>query len=530
MTFIHIKFMSESKNNRTIKKQLGQYQTPSTLSKKVLSKINFLKNDKVLEPSFGNGSFIIELIYKFLELNLSLDDILKNNIYGVEIDKKFYDESLKRIEREFGYLPPHNLHNEDFFEYNPQIKFDYIIGNPPFGGTIDYKYQNELDKIYGFRFNQKIKKETYSFFIVKSTDMLKTGGKIIFISSDTFLTIKTMEGLRKYLFRTGFSDIQRINVFSKETQYPMIILDYKKDNIKDYILLDKGKVTIDLMNLTKNFSWGISIKYAKYFTGKVLGDYIIASGGLSTGKNEYFIREIKNNKIIENYEFQYFQDPITLEKELERARLNRLSNKKIQEIKQKEYKGETRLNVRILECEPYVVELPNEDYSYYNRATNETLYSEPRSMIYWKDNGKAVKTFKKNGNWYLHGVGGAKFYGKEGLTWQLIASKINARYLPSGYILDNSAPVAILKEGVNKDELYFIIGWLLTSYATDIQKNVINHTKNIQNKDIERLPYPSWVKDKNKCVELIKKSIEDKKKGIINYNLQGKLDKLYEHR
>jgi hypothetical protein len=38
-----------------------------------------------------------------------------------------------------------------------------------------------------------------------------------------------------------------------------------------------------------------------------------------------------------------------------------------------------------------------------------------------------------------------------------------------------------------------VLGWLQTSLATRLLKEVVNHTRNIQGKDIERLPYPHWV-------------------------------------
>lgn len=53
--------------------------------------------------------------------------------------------------------------------------FDLIIGNPPFGGSIDPSIQDELDDIFGVRNSRKIKKETYAFFIVKCVDLLKPG-------------------------------------------------------------------------------------------------------------------------------------------------------------------------------------------------------------------------------------------------------------------------------------------------------------------------------------------------------------------
>jgi hypothetical protein len=136
-------------------------------------------------------------------------------------------------------------------------------------------------------------------------------------------------------------------------------------------------------------------------------------------------------------------------------------------------------------------------------------------MIYWKDDGDACITYKKNGNWYLHGVGGMPFFKREGITWQLISSSIKARYLPKGYILDSGAPIIVLNDCIGKDELYFILGWLLTSKANEILKKVINHTKNIQSKDIERLPYPFWVNQEKKTesIAYIKDLVEKLMKG-----------------
>ena len=154
--------------------------------------------------------------------------------------------------------------------------------------------------------------------------------------------------------------------------------------------------------------------------------------------------------------------------------------------------------------------MPNSDYRFYNKSQSGGVYRQPTSAIYWKDEGDAVLTFKKNGNWYLHGVGGRPFFGREGLTWQLVASKLNMRYLPPGFILDSGAPCAFLRDGIDEDELYFVLAWTLTDLATGILKAVINHTRNIQSKDVERLPYPFWVeaKRKNKVIKLMKSLVE----------------------
>jgi len=510
--------MSEKRTSRSIKKQFGQFMTPSELSNSIVSTLNLDKNSKILEPSFGDGSFIISIIDYLLNKNISFDAILSSILYGIEIDPIMYQKTIEKIVEKYGKLPQkHNLVNGDFFEVDFGTKFTHIIGNPPFGGTIDYKYQDELENLYGKRFGMKIKKETYSFFGVKSIESLSINGQLTFICSDTFLSIKTMDGLRNFLQKTGFVKIKKLENFSDETNYQMVIIDFYKDKEVDYIEVDGVYVKYDLIGLTPNMSWSMNSNYSKYFGGDSLSKYIIASGGLSTGKNELFVRDILDgSRIIETHKFDYFQDPITLEKELGKARLNKIGNKKRDEIIKKELNGVCVENVKITKIDPIEIKIPNEDYCFYNKASNEIFYTHPKNVIYWKDNGKAVLTFKKNGNWYLHGVGGQNFFGKEGITWQLISRKINARYLPKGYILDNSSPIAILKDGVDKDELFFILGWLLTDLATSIQKNVINHTKNIQNKDIERLPYPFWVNSENRVriLSIIKESIKNKNTGI----------------
>lgn len=178
-----------------------------------------------------------------------------------------------------------------------------------------------------------------------------------------------------------------------------------------------------------------------------------------------------------------------------------------------ESSGDTRRNLRVVDLPngPEEILLPHSDYRFYNKSQSGIVYQPPSHAIFWKDDGDAVLTFKKNGNWYLHGVGGRPFFGREGITWQLVSSRLNMRYLPSGFILDSGAPCAFLRDGVAEEELYFILAWTLTDLASAILKSVINHTRNIQSKDVERLPYPFWVtpKDKKKAIALMKSLVEN---------------------
>ena len=162
--------------------------------------------------------------------------------------------------------------------------------------------------------------------------------------------------------------------------------------------------------------------------------------------------------------------------------------------------GMTRRNLRIIPREEAMeIDIPNPDYHYYNKGCRNIVYARAKHVIYWKDDGDAVLTFKKNGNWYLHGTGGKAFFKREGLTWQLIAQNLHIRYLPEGFILDSGAPCAFLRKGRDRSEFYFIFAWALTALCNSLLKEVINHTRNIQGKDFERLPYPFWVSAEKKC-------------------------------
>ena len=508
--------MSQTKTLRDRKRQLGQFLTPPETARRLLENFAFARDDTVLEPSFGDGSFLLPLIEKFLPLYDGplaerLDQVLSRNIYGVEIDPALYACCLDAIARRWGYCPgSHNLLCGDFFRTAFPAHFAYIIGNPPFGGTIAPELQDALDREFGWRGGLKIKKETYSFFIVKCLDLLKPGGRLRFICSDTFLTINTMQGLRRLLLDTGTPAVTRLDVFSGETKYAVVVLDYAKTGPASAFMLDGKTVSREQIALTGNHSWQITDDYARYFAGPKLGDFLLATSGMTIGDNALFVRPVADGKVTEPYDFEFFDQPITLENELGRARLGVLSPARRAEVAARVCRGETRRSVRVLpRAEALTVTLPHPDYRPYNKALNALVYAPLSHAVYWKEEGEAVLTFKKSGPWYLHGVGGAKHFGREGLTWQLISQTLNARYLPPGYILDSGAPCAFLREGVADDELYFILGWTFSDLCHRLLKDVINHTKNIQGKDFERLPYPFWVTAETK------RAVTEQVKGMV---------------
>ncbi len=510
--------------------------TPAPLAERIVSRLQLCASSRVLEPSFGDGSFLLPLIRRFIELHEGtaterLHAVLSQNLYGVEIDPHLHSLALSRIESEFGSLPAHhNLVPSDFFavEYFSGF-FDCVVGNPPYGGTFDPELEDRLDRLYGIWDGHKLKKESYSFFIARSLEWLADGGTLNFITSDTMLTIKTMGGLRRKLMDYGACSVETLPSFSEETNQPTLVLHATRGERSEEVDVDGQRLRRELIELTGNFSWRVHDDMEQYFRGPTLGDFVVATSGMTIGRNELFLRKINNGLVTEPFEFEFFNDPITLEGELERARLHKLSPKLQKKIRTQEREGATRRNVRAVpRSEPLALQLPSDDYRFYNKASSAVVYEPPRWAIFWRDDGDAVLTFKKNGPWYLHGVGGQKYFGREGLTWQLISPRLNMRYLPPGYILDSGAPCLFLRPSVNREELWFVLGWGLTSEATRILKTVINHTRNIQSKDVERLPYPHWVTPDTKAeiVALVERMVTDAQAGSVFDRQSPELRKL----
>jgi hypothetical protein len=487
---------------------------------------------RVLEPSFGDGAFVFALM-DVMRGFISADQLpiwCDTHLFGCEIDDHAFARFAARWqEAGFGAVPK-NMERCDFFRWMPPgmnrslatdrhryfsarpESFDLILGNPPFGGSISPDIQDELDALFGLRDSRKIKKETYAFFIVKGIDLLKSGGQLVFICSDTILTIPTMTGLRAWVQEQCSVDISEVPGSFAETDQKMLVVTLtKRTDGPRSVTVFGTQLRPDDIELTPNRSWQASRDLAKYFTGPKVGDFLVATSGMTIGNNELFLRRVESDgEIEEPYNFSLITQPVTVANEIARARLGKVAPSRLREVAQQEADGLTEPSLvwRKLDV-PRRVKLPHPDYRPYNKAVGKIGYCPSDWVIFWRDEGAYVYTFKKNGNWYLHGVGGKNYFGREGLTWSLIAPRIYARYLPAGHILDSGAPCAFLRPGVLHDELYFVMGWALTDLCTLILKEVLNHTRNIQSKDFERLPYPIWVSTEHKrlAVDAVKRIV-----------------------
>ncbi|PIP27025.1 MAG: hypothetical protein COX30_04140 [Candidatus Moranbacteria bacterium CG23_combo_of_CG06-09_8_20_14_all_39_10] len=274
--------------SKSKRKSQGIYYTPKYIVEFIVketlgevlkkTKPKEISKIKVLDPACGSGSFLNAAYDRILESIGSQSlfikfDILKNNIYGVDLDTQAVEiaqlnlllkvlsqktklpmlqHNLRRgnslisgnaekLEKYFGpdfrKQRPFNFEDEfkDAFE---QGGFDVIIGNPPYvfarGGHFDERtkqYYYENFPLASYQLN------TYLLFVDRAFRLLKKGGYFGFIVPNTWLTIDTFSPLRKFLLEET-SDLQIINIFDKvfgEANVDTCLLIFKKgksNNVK----------------------------------------------------------------------------------------------------------------------------------------------------------------------------------------------------------------------------------------------------------------------------------------------------------
>lgn len=160
----------------------GEVFTPSELVREMLDKIpsDVWENpeSKFLDPCMGKGTFIVEIVKRLIDIyGYSKEDAI-SRVYGYDTCVKYVNH-LKR-----GGLV--NVFHKDFLNENIEMKFDVVIGNPPFQNT---KSESDAGKLY-------------IDFTKKSFTLLDKNGVCSFITPETIVrdgrnkfTLKGCEGL-----------------------------------------------------------------------------------------------------------------------------------------------------------------------------------------------------------------------------------------------------------------------------------------------------------------------------------------------
>lgn len=132
--------------------------------------------------------------------------------------------------------------------------FDVVIGNPPYGASLNKQEKAFFDNTYE---TTQYNYDTYNFFFEKSHYILKDNGLLSYITPNTFLVVELGDKLRRFLF-TRFSLIQLFetyNVFDDAVVETIVSVFSKQ--------LPSAKNKIDVFLSDRNNTKFISIEFVK---------------------------------------------------------------------------------------------------------------------------------------------------------------------------------------------------------------------------------------------------------------------------
>jgi hypothetical protein len=236
----------------TTKSEFGQFFTKDSLVNFVFDRVTpHVQNVKdILEPSFGEGSFLIK----------SLKLFPKSNIDAYEIDPDIY-RPIKGVKSYLG----------DFLFSNIEKKYDLIIGNPPYIELVYSFYDKEKQKEFKNVFHKtgRGRINLVHAFFDRSFDLLNENGIIAYLLPSTILSSPWYLDIRKHIYDnfTICDVVEDVKFEGVSIQVSLLIIKKNQSETKKFFLNDQ---TFQISHISCDDS-GISLKDLGFEVG--VGQY-----------------------------------------------------------------------------------------------------------------------------------------------------------------------------------------------------------------------------------------------------------------
>ncbi|WP_339294462.1 N-6 DNA methylase [Paenibacillus sp. FSL W7-1279] len=283
-----------------------QVFTPNEIVIELLNKVDYNNNlfgKKIIENACGDGNILTVIVERYitdcLNNGLTTKKIkmgLQEDIYGAEIDKEHYlkcIDNLNAVAEKYGVIGVNwNILNVDILKEDLKIRFDYVIGNPPY---ITYKDLDNETRLF-VRENYEVCKTgkfDYCYaFIEASLKILNENGKMSYLIPSSIFKNVFAQKLRDFLmpFVQQIYDYQTIKLFDVLTSSAIIVCDKGRPSyFIDYYNVDKGNtITINKTDLFSKWEFtqkkAVDIKDTAKF-----GDFFTASITIATLYNKAFV-------------------------------------------------------------------------------------------------------------------------------------------------------------------------------------------------------------------------------------------------
>lgn len=256
------------------RKTNGAFFTPPYIVDYIIETVNPQCNNKVIDLSCGSGAFILGLLkYYVSNHKKTVIQCIKDNIYGVDI----LDYNVKRckllivlfglIHNEIVAEEDINIHVADSLKKKWEMKFDVVVGNPPY-----VKFQDLDEDVRNYLLNnwETTKLGTYNLyfaFFELGLKVLKDNGKLGYITPNNYFTSLSGEYLRAFFQSKKcvckIIDFSCTKVFDVQTYTAITFLNKKYNEGIEYDKIEEGEkpaTFLENIKTTVNLYSDLSIK------------------------------------------------------------------------------------------------------------------------------------------------------------------------------------------------------------------------------------------------------------------------------
>ena len=244
--------------------------------------------NKLLDPGCGPGAFIGGVL-RWCKKN----DLDAPQIVGYENSPSRHAEA----QANYGRLPSVTLRQEDFLDGRSCGPFDYVIGNPPY---VPITAMSVTEKA-GFRkrfISARGRFDLYLLFFERALRLLAPRGRLVFITPEKFLYVKTAEPFRRLLRSYQIKEIEFVSeaTFGKLVTYPTITtIEKVAERSQETVVVLRSRAR----RIIRFPDDGSSLQPKLYSNGKkplesgvTLADICIrVSCGVATGLDSLFVQK-----------------------------------------------------------------------------------------------------------------------------------------------------------------------------------------------------------------------------------------------
>ncbi len=286
------------------KNDLGQFYTPQPIAKFMTEWVLKKNNNELLDPAVGLGIFV-------LEAKKIRPDI---KVTAFEIDSETVNQLNKLCDFSI------DLHKIDYLSYFSDRKYSAIICNPPYNKFQQIPNRDKYNKLFSDKYGIKLSgySNLYVYFLIKSINELKEGGRCCYIIPYEFLNTGYGQIVKQYLLNQKI--IKHIIKFDSNlklfsdviTTSCILCLEKTENEYVDFINVDCIEnlcfpfsdnliKTLNINDIDAKKKWSNYFKDEqsdKYSNLVKFSSVAIAKRGIATGNNSFFtITQNKINKL-----------------------------------------------------------------------------------------------------------------------------------------------------------------------------------------------------------------------------------------